>query len=747
MREYPCFNKRWDEQLILALSAGDMDMKKMKWQNGKKSGQLTAFLLAGSILICLLSGCGSNGAKGDLADEAKSVETAETNAGSQVTAPGETAGMTSEPAGTAGTGQAKEAAESGETGAPAESKETAAAADSARIDEILSNMTLEEKIGQMMVVSFRVWENEKDTKKASVENTTGDTEGKDVTELNDEIRKCIAKYHFGGTILFAQNYTDPEQTLRLVADMQKANQEGGGLPLLVSTDQEGGYIVRMTYGTTGPGNMALTATGDPENARKMASIYAEELGLLGVHADYAPVLDTNNNPNNPVIGVRAFSDDPQTVAEYGTAYIEGLHDGGMIATIKHFPGHGNTDTDSHTGFPCIQSSYEELKSFELVPFQKAIDAGADMVMTAHIQYPKIETDTYTSKTTKEKVYLPATMSDTILTDILRGDMGFEGVVVTDALDMAAVTDNFSTEDTIRMTINAGADMLILPTIMNMSLYDKNIEMTEMAIRLARDGKISMDRIDESVRRILTLKQKYGLLDQTDFNVTEEAVNASVNGIGKAENRETAWEMAEQAVTVYKNDDGAYPVKMEDGQKALILFSDSAAGRAGAGELAKEMLTEKEALPKDADITIMVNTQDNEKKCLKAAKNADHVILVYRTIGADSLDPDTEAGFSSAVFDRVIEERHKAGKKVIFVSCQLPYDAARFPEADAIVLTYGSGLMEELPPKTGKNSAYMPNLPAALCACFGQGDANGSLPVTIPSLDKKYRMVVDTMPED
>ena len=529
--------------------------------------------------------------------------------------------------------------------------------------------------------------------------------------------------------------------------MQKANQEGGGLPLLVSTDQEGGYIVRMTYGTTGPGNMALTATGDPENARKMASIYAEELGLLGVHADYAPVLDTNNNPNNPVIGVRAFSDNPQTVAEYGTAYIEGLHDGGMIATIKHFPGHGNTDTDSHTGFPCIQSSYEELKSFELVPFQKAIDAGADMVMTAHIQYPKIETDTYTSKTTKEKVYLPATMSDTILTDILRGDMGFEGVVVTDALDMAAVTDNFSTEDTIRMTINAGADMLILPTIMNMSLYDKNIEMTEMAIRLARDGKISMDRIDESVRRILTLKQKYGLLDQTDFNVTEEAVNASVNGIGKAENRETAWEMAEQAVTVYKNDDGAYPVKMEDGQKALILFSDSAAGRAGAGELAKKMLTEKEALPKDADITIMVNTQDNEKKCLKAAKNADHVILVYRTIGADSLDPDTEAGFSSAVFDRVIEERHKAGKKVIFVSCQLPYDAARFPEADAIVLTYGSGLMEELPPKTGKNSAYMPNLPAALCACFGQGDANGSLPVTIPSLDKKYRMVVDTMPED
>ena len=184
--------------------------------------------------------------------------------------------------------------------------------------------------------------------------------------------------------------------------------------------------------------MALAATGNPEYARTMASIYGRELGLVGVNTDFAPVMDINNNPNNPVIGVRSFGDSPETVAEYGIPFMEGLHDQGTIVTLKHFPGHGNTDTDSHTGFPCIESTYEELKDFELVPFQAAFEAGADMIMTAHIQYPKIETDTYTSISTGEEVYLPATMSHTILTDILRGDMGFDGLVVTDALDMAAI---------------------------------------------------------------------------------------------------------------------------------------------------------------------------------------------------------------------------------------------------------------------------------------------------------------------
>ena len=274
------------------------------------------------------------------------------------------------------------------------------------IEKILDGMSLEEKVGQMMIVSFRSMEETPGTAggRRSIENPE-EVSTVNITELNEEIRDCLKKYHFGGTLLFAENFVDPEQVLRLVSDIQAENQEGGGLPLIVSCDQEGGFITRMKFGTIGVGNMALAATGDPDNAKKMASVYGEEMGLLGINADLAPVVDINNNPANPVIGIRSFSDDPDMVSEYGLHYLDGLHEAGTMASLKHFPGHGDTDTDSHTGFPCIHKSYEELKDFELIPFQKAIDAGADMVMTAHIQYPEIEDTTYISVSTGEQVYL------------------------------------------------------------------------------------------------------------------------------------------------------------------------------------------------------------------------------------------------------------------------------------------------------------------------------------------------------
>ena len=186
------------------------------------------------------------------------------------------------------------------------------------IEAILSGMTLEQKVGQMMAVAFRVWKEIPTEEEATVENIERqEPEAVSVTELNQQIRECLAKYHFGSVILFAENCQGAEQTLRLVQDMQAANQAGGGIPMLFSIDQEGGSVARLGFGTSGPGNMALAATGDPENAAAMAAVYGEELKLLGIHADYAPVLDVNNNPNNPVIGVRSFSDDPETVSKYG----------------------------------------------------------------------------------------------------------------------------------------------------------------------------------------------------------------------------------------------------------------------------------------------------------------------------------------------------------------------------------------------------------------------------------------------
>ena len=613
---------------------------------------------------------------------------------------------------------------------------TASFADEAETDSlemILSGMTLRDKVCQMMIASFRIW---KEVPAEGEEQPAEEPPKVNITELNDPIREMLGRDHFGGILLFAENFADAEQTIRLVSDFQMTNQAGGGLPQIFFVDQEGASVNRIGYSTQGVSHMALAATGDPENAKTMASIHGEEIRLLGIQADFAPVMDVNNNPANPIIGIRSFSDDPQTVAAFGCAFLEGLHEQGVMASLKHFPGHGNTDTDSHTGFPLINSTYEELQACELIPFKAGIDAGADMVMTAHIQYPQIEKETAISVSTGEEVFMPATMSKTILTDILRGDLGFDGVIVTDALDMAAVTDNFSVEDTVKYTINAGADLLILPCVKDTNLFRLTDTFVDTAVALVENGDIDEERVNESVLRILKLKQKYGILDQTDFTATEEIITAAKEGVGSAAHRETERQIAQKALTLVKNEKNAFPLNVQAGEKTLMLFADSCASRAGTGELIRKLLEEKQLLPEGAEIAVMINTKDNGEACTEAAVAADHVILVNRVYNKACLDPATETGFSTGTFDQVIDAVHQAGKTVIVVSCQLPYDAARFPDADAILLTYWGSIMRELPAEGSPWTSAL--LPEGLLACFGVGEAGGTLPVNIPGLDKKYQ---------
>ena len=600
------------------------------------------------------------------------------------------------------------------------------------LEAILSGMTLRDKVTQMMIASFRVWQ---EVPPEGEEPPEEEPPKVNITELNDAIRDMVSQNHFGGILLYGQNIVDAEQTLRLIADFQATNQAGGGLPQIIFTDQEGGNVSRIPYGTQGIGNMALGATSDAENARAAAAIFGEELGLLGIQADFAPVVDVNNNPLNPVIGIRSFSDDPQTVAAFGTAYVQGLHDAGILSTAKHFPGHGDTDTDSHTGAPVINRTYEELKACELIPFQAAIDAGTDMIMTAHIQYPQIETGTYTSISTGESICLPATMSRTILTDILRGDMGFDGVVVTDALEMAAIADHFAVEDIIKLTIEAGVDLLILPPVTDTNVFQRVQTYVDTAVELVERGEIDEARIDQSVLRILKLKQKYGILDLTDFAVTEDMIAAAQAGVGSAAHREAEWQMAEKALTVYRNENNAFPLEVQAGEKTLILFADSCASRVGAGDLARQLLEERQALPEGAEIAVMLSTADNEDECIKAAVDADHVILVHRVYNLACLDPAADDGFSSGTFDKIIPAVHEAGKTVIVVSCQLPYDATRFADADAVLLTYWGSAMRELP---AEGAGWSANLPAGLLACFGACPAEGVAPVHIPALDDQYK---------
>ncbi len=611
-----------------------------------------------------------------------------------------------------------------------------------RISSIIEDMTLEEKVGQLMIPYFRVWKEAQENKdaKLSVENPDMEEEKVNITELNDELRKCIRDHHYGGIILFAENIYDTEQTMKLISDMQASNREGNGLPLLIAADQEGGNVARIGFGTTGISNMALAATGNKENVRKMAEVFGEELRCLGINTDFAPVLDVNNNPVNPVIGIRSFSDSPQRVAEYGLSFIQGLKEQGVISTLKHFPGHGDTNTDSHTGFPCIDKSYEELKEFELIPFKEAIDNGVDMIMTAHIQYPQIEKEKYISTSTGEEVFLPATMSHAILTDILRDDIGFEGVVVTDALDMAAITDNFEYEDVLMKAINAGADMLIVPTEFENGVLLPSIDSVDITVRLVKEGKIHVSRIDEALHRILSLKEKYGLLEEQDFSVSEDDIKEACLTVGSSEHRELAVKLSREALTLLKNED-AFPIKRKAGDETLLLFSDTCASRAGTGELVKKILKDKGIISEDKELTVMVNNADNEDECIEAAKKANHIILVYRTYNEACLDPASDTGFSSGVFDKVTEAAHGQDKKVILISCQLPYDAARFMDADGIILSYCSSPMKEIPNESGPGSAFAPNLMEAILSCFDESllDLKGKLPVNIPALDADHHI--------
>ena len=231
--------------------------------------------------------------------------------------------------------------------------------------------------------------------------------------------------------------------------------------------------------------------------------------------------------------------------------------------------------------------------------------------------------------------------------------------------------------------------------------------------------------------LLTLKEKHGLLSVDDYEVTDEQIGAAVSGVGSTENREAAWRIAGEALTLLKNENSAFPISLRPGETTLILFSNSAASRVGAGELAKKLLEEENLIPEGAEINVLVSTKDNEEECVRAALEADHLVLVHRMNTAADIDAAIGSGFSAAVFDRIISERHAAGGQAVLISCHLPYDAVRFPDADAILLTYGASLMEEVPPETGRGSACMPNLPAGLLACFGKGEIKGQLPVKLP----------------
>ncbi|HEV7666395.1 MAG TPA: beta-N-acetylhexosaminidase, partial [Chloroflexota bacterium] len=397
--------------------------------------------------------------------------------------------------------------------------------------QTLAKMTLEQRVGQVFMLGF-----------------VG-------TALNDANRALIGGLHLGGVTLFGRNIDSGSQLATLDAALQTI---ADPVPLFISVDQEGGLVVRVTDGATiFPGNMALGATSDPSLARRVAEASAAELLAMGVNMDLAPVVDVNTNPLNPVIGVRSFGSTPEFVSQFATQTIAGLQSSGVSAVGKHFPGHGDTAVDSHRDLPVVLHSRERLDLIELQPFRAAMEAGVDGIMTAHLYVPSIES----------RQDVPATLSKTVLTGLLREQLGFNGLILTDALDMDAIKKDRSAAEAAVEAFEAGADMLLIAGIN----ADDRAHLSEgppALLAAVKSGRISEERLNQSVLRILEAKAKRGIL----AGAVARPPTPSATVLNSAEHRALALDAARQAVTLQRDSEGLLPLRTT--QKVLVVVPDA-----------------------------------------------------------------------------------------------------------------------------------------------------------------------------
>lgn len=374
-------------------------------------------------------------------------------------------------------GEKTDQADDADKGEEKQSDETAGQEDSSvevEAGEILESMTLEEKVCQLFMIT--------------PEALTGVGT---VVQAGTSTKNAIDQYPVGGLIYFSQNLQDPGQTRTMLANTQQYAKERTGFPIFLSVDEEGGQVARVgsnpAFGVEKIGNMSdVGSRGDTQEAYEVGSTIGAYLSDLGFNMDAAPDTDVLTNPDNQVVKYRSFSSDPQLVTEMAASELRGLNEQGIIGMYKHFPGHGGTTDDSHEGYAYVDDTLEELKSGAFVPFQDGIDNGIQVIMVSHISCPNVTGDN-----------TPATLSKMMITDILRNDMGFDGMVITDAMNMGAITARYSSSEAAVAALNAGVDMLLMPEDFQ-SAY-------QGVLGAVKDGTVSEERIDESVRRILELK--------------------------------------------------------------------------------------------------------------------------------------------------------------------------------------------------------------------------------------------------
>ncbi|MET3658864.1 beta-N-acetylhexosaminidase [Sporosarcina psychrophila] len=352
-----------------------------------------------------------------------------------------------------------------------------------KVEETIDQMTLEEKVGQLLVI------------------------GVEGTSFSSEMDNLIRNYHVGGVIIMGRNVATTNEMLQLINGIKKAN-EHNKIPLFLSVDEEGGRVSRLPVGIPKlPTSAQIGKLNDESVSYRAGTYLAGVLNEFGYNMNFAPVLDVNSNPRNPVIGNRSFGSDPYQVAKLGISTMHGMMDNGIIPVVKHFPGHGDTVVDSHKALPKVETTLEALRNVELVPFQKAIEEGADAVMVAHILFPALDPD------------YPSSMSKAIITGLLRNEMKFEGVIITDDLTMGAIANDYTIPEAAVQSFIAGSDQLLV-----VRDYEVQLNTLNAFIKAIETGEITEERLNESVKRILTLKEKYSVSGEVHEKVDMDKIN-------------------------------------------------------------------------------------------------------------------------------------------------------------------------------------------------------------------------------
>ncbi len=532
------------------------------------------------------------------------------------------------------------------------------------VESTLRRMTLRDKAAQMIMV-----------RAFGRPRNPGSPEHR---ELLTEVRELGV----GGVVVFR---SELESIPRLLNELQAAAR----VPLLVAADMERGLSFRVDVGTVPlPWAMAVGATRSEQAARFTGEVTAREGRALGIHWALAPVVDVNNNPANPIINIRSYGEDPELVARMANAFIDGARRGGLLTTAKHFPGHGDTAVDSHLEMPVVTGDRTRLDAVELLPFRRAVERGVDSVMLGHIAVPAIDASG-----------APATLSPLLAGEMLRREMGFEGLIVTDAMEMAGVRPAWTGEASVR-AVAAGADLLLLPADTEVAI--------QALVRAVGEGQLSEARLDESIRRVLTVKARLGLARER--LVDRDAV---LRQMRRPEDLARAAEIARDSITVVRNHGGVLPLAAEKPLKLLhLVLSSDAANRAIRGLPEAELAARKiEFTSRRLGPEVSEETAD---QLVATAAEFSHV-MISAFVRVTSSKGTADMAPSHA---RLVRRLHEAGVPVVVVSFGSPYLLVQFADVPVYLCAYGSAESSQR---------------AAVAALFGETNVGGKLPVTLPGL--------------